>query len=266
LLVYGLTIEGYRMTYRSCTNPVKMFFWGLIALWGMVVTPEALAQTYDFDKGIEVLTEGLISRNKNALKDKKIAVFGIIESKSRKKWEISSHIEDGIVDVLVNSGYTVIERRRIDDVIKREIKRTTELWYDETQVAQFGRLVGADIVVTGRYVKWGSTMLRISIRAISVSQGKVLAVNKVKILTDRITKLLTPEEEPEAPLSPAKKPSPGSVSGQSNDQLESPSPPAPQMGYYCCDQFGNRRCRLVQPMPVGSSCFCFGQGYGYVCQ
>jgi len=252
------------MTLRSFEKPVKMFFWGFIALWGIAVTPEAIAQTYDFDEGIEVLTEGLISKNKNALKDKKIAVFGIIESKSRKKWEISSHIEDGIVDVLVNSGYTVIERRRIDDVIKREIKKTTELWYDETQVAQFGRLVGADIVVTGRYVKWGGTMLRISIRAISVSQGKVLAVNKVKILTDRITELLKPEGGPRPSISPPKKPSPGS--GQPKDQPGSASPPAPQMGYYCCDQFGNRRCRLVQPMPVGSACFCFGQGYGYVCQ
>ena len=233
----------------------------------MSVTTEALAQTYDFDEGIEVLTQGLISRNKDILKDKKIAVFGIIESKSRKKWEISSHIEDGIVDVLVNSGYTVIERRRIDDVVKKEIKTTTELWYDEAQVAQFGKLVGADIVITGRYVKWGRTMLRISIRAIGVSQGKVWGVNKVKILTDRIAELLKPEED--------LKPSPVSETGETKDyprgdhQPDRPvkgSPPAPQMGYYCCDQFGNRRCQLVQPLPVGSSCFCFGQGYGYVCQ
>ena len=241
----------------------------------MSVTPEALAQTYDFDEGIEVLTEGLISKNKDTLKDKKIAVFGIIESKSRKKWEISSHIEDGIVDVLVNSGYTVIERRRIDDVIKKEIKKTTELWYDEAQVAQFGRLVGADIVVTGRYVRWGPTMLRISIRAIGVSQGKVWAVNKVKILTDRIAELLKPEENSKPAMSPSKKPSPGAETGQpkdyprgdpQQDRPESLSPSAPQTGYYCCDQFGNRRCQLVQPLPVGSSCFCFGQGYGYVCQ
>ena len=105
---------------------INFLLWGLVAVWWISVVPKVLAQTYDFDEGIEVLTQGLISRNKGALKDKKIAVFGIIESKSKKKWEISSHIEDGIVDVLVNSGYTVIERRRIDDVIKKEIKKTTE--------------------------------------------------------------------------------------------------------------------------------------------
>lgn len=267
----------YDRICRSCAKPVKTFFWGLIALWGMSVTPEALAQTYDFDEGIEVLTRGLISRNKDALKDKKIAVFGIIESKSKKKWEISSHIEDGIVDVLVNNGYTVIERRRVDDVIKKEIKKTADLWYDEAQVAQFGRLVGADIVVTGRYVKWGRTMLRISIRAIGVSQGKVLAVNKVKILTDRIADLLKPEEGAKPPVSVPEKPSPGSKAKGSQpgdspggyrpeDKSEQLAPPAPQMGYYCCDQFGYKRCQLVQPMPIGSPCFCYGQGYGYVCQ
>ena len=257
----------------------KTFLWGLILLWHIIVAPEVIAQTYDFDEGIEVLTEGLISRNKDALKDKKIAVFGIIESKSKKKWEISSHIEDGIVDVLVNSGYTVIERRRVDDVIKKEIKKTTDLWFDEAQVAQFGRLVGADIVVTGRYVKWGRTMLRISIRAISVSKGKIVAVNKVKILIDRISDLLKSEEGVKPPVSVPEKPSPGSktkVEGSRpgdypggyppKDQSEQLAPPVPEMGYYCCDQFGYKRCRLVQPMPIGSSCFCYGQGYGYVCQ
>ena len=91
-------------------------------MWLGLFVPEVSAQTFDFDEGIKVLTEGLISVRKEALRDKKIAVFGIIESKSRKRWDISSHIEDGIVDVLVNEGYTVIERRRIEDIIKKELR------------------------------------------------------------------------------------------------------------------------------------------------
>lgn len=91
-------------------------------MWLGLFVPEVSAQTFDFDEGIKVLTEGLISVKKEALRDKKIAVFGIIESKSRKRWDISSHIEDGIVDVLVNEGYTVIERRRIEDIIKEGTK------------------------------------------------------------------------------------------------------------------------------------------------
>ena len=37
-------------------------------------------------------------------------------------------------------------------------------------------------------------------------------------------------------------------------------------GNYCCDPSGNRRCTLVESMPIGSSCVCFGQGYGFVCR
>lgn len=33
----------------------------------------------------------------------------------------------------------------------------------------------------------------------------------------------------------------------------------------CCDASGAVRCILVNWTPVGDSCFCFGQGYGYAC-
>ena len=141
---------------------------------------------------------GLISAPKGGLKGEKIAVFGIVESKSGERWEISSHIEDAIVDVLVNKGYTVIERRRIEDIIKKELKNEADLWFDEAQVSRFGKLLGADVVVTGNYVKWGGGTLRVSVRAISVADGKVLAANKVKIQTDRIAELLKPVEKEEA--------------------------------------------------------------------
>lgn len=36
-------------------------------------------------------------------------------------------------------------------------------------------------------------------------------------------------------------------------------------GYYCCDHGGYRRCVLNIPAPVGSMCYCFGQGSGYTC-
>ncbi|MBW2707839.1 MAG: caspase family protein [Deltaproteobacteria bacterium] len=166
-----------------------------MAIWWLPAVPEVLAQTYDFDEGLEAVTKGLISGHKAILKNKKIAVFGIIESKSGNKWEISSHIEDGIVDVLVNNGYRVIERRRIQDVIKKEIKKVTDLWFDQARVAQFGKLVGADFVVTGRYVLWGQGMLKISIRAINVSDGEIVAADKVKVHTDRIANLLKSEEQ-----------------------------------------------------------------------
>ena len=197
-----------RATNRLGKVSINFLFWGLIAIWWLFVVPKGSAQTYDFDEGIEVVTKGLISENKAILKNKKIAVFGIIESKSREKWEISSHIEDGIVDALVNNGYRVIERRRIQDVIKKEIKKVTDQWFDQARVAQFGKLVGADFVVTGRYVLWGQGMLKISIRAINVADGEIVAADKVKVHTDRIANLLKSEEKKkhvkEAKVSPEK--------------------------------------------------------------
>ena len=180
---------------RLARVSINFLLWGLTALWFLSVTPEVSAKTYDFDEGLEAVTTGLISENRRILKNKKIAVFGIIESKSGKKWEVSSHIEDGIVDALVNHGCRVIERRRIQDVIQKEIKKSTDLWFDQARVAQFGKLVGADFVVTGSYVLWGQGMLKISVRAINVSDGEIVAADKVKILTDRIADLLKPEKD-----------------------------------------------------------------------
>jgi TolB-like protein len=174
---------------------INFLLWGLMALCSVSTAPKVSAKTYDFDEGLEAVTKGLISENREILKKKKIAVFGIIESKSGKKWEISSHIEDGIVDALVNHGYRVIERRRIQDVIQQEIKKSTDLWFDQARVAQFGKLVGADFVVTGSYVLWGQGMLKISVRAINVADGEIVAADKVKILTDRIANLLKAEED-----------------------------------------------------------------------
>lgn len=38
------------------------------------------------------------------------------------------------------------------------------------------------------------------------------------------------------------------------------------VGAYCCDQYAARRCVLDFLAPVGSSCFCRGQGWGWACQ
>ena len=37
-----------------------------------------------------------------------------------------------------------------------------------------------------------------------------------------------------------------------------------EMGNYCYDALGNRRCQLLEPAPIGSLCFCPGIGTGVV--
>lgn len=55
--------------------------------------------------------------------------------------------------------------------------------------------------------------------------------------------------------------------GHSAEAVPGPKPiPQPEqvMGAYCCDGNGVRRC-VINPSPVGTGCFCYGQGSGWVC-
>jgi hypothetical protein len=57
--------------------------------------------------------------------------------------------------------------------------------------------------------------------------------------------------------------------GHSADAVSAPGPkPAPQpeqvLGGYCCDANGVRRC-VINPSPVNTGCYCYGQGNGWVC-
>ncbi|MFO7600947.1 MAG: FlgO family outer membrane protein [Candidatus Desulfacyla sp.] len=260
-----------------------LFLCGACLVLGAMAVPKASGQTYDFDEGMKELTSGMISKKENLLKNKRIAVFGIVEGRSGEQWGISSYIEDEIVDAFVNEGFTVVERRRIEDVLQKEIKKGTDLWFDETQIAQFGKLLGAEVVITGRYNRWGNNILRINVRCISVSDGKVLAANRINVHTDRIEDLLEKPQRDEpkntgqkaekskTPAEPSEKeapqPAPSYPQGQSPQPGAYPQQQqAPQYGSFCCDQYGVRRCPLAQPLPLGTPCFCPGVwGTGYTC-
>jgi TolB-like protein len=156
----------------------------------ILAVPPASATTYDFDDGIRELVSELICKKGSLLRNKKIAVFGIVEQTGKEQWLITASIEDGILDALVDEGYNVVERSRIDDVLKRELKKSADQWFDESQVADVGKLLGADAVITGLYTMWGNNALRVSVGCISVSDGRVLAASRVNLHTDRIQNLL----------------------------------------------------------------------------
>jgi len=96
MTISQINARGRKMSANNRSGKVSIncLLWGLMALLWLSVAPNVSAQTYDFDEGLETLTKGLVSENRGILKKRKIAVFGIIESKSGSKWEISSHIED----------------------------------------------------------------------------------------------------------------------------------------------------------------------------
>jgi len=67
------------------------------------------------------------------------------------------------------------------------------------------------------------------------------------------------------------------VFGPSNEAVASPPVATPAVvspindtslwyGDFCCDVWGTRRCLLEDSAPVGARCFCYGQGYGRVCE
>jgi len=60
----------------------------------------------------------------------------------------------------------------------------------------------------------------------------------------------------------------GSGPGEEQEPVEQEqaSPQEQNIGMFCCDAFGNRRCGGNMTLPLGSSCFCPGQGYGIVCR
>jgi hypothetical protein len=59
---------------------------------------------------------------------------------------------------------------------------------------------------------------------------------------------------------------PKADAGPSQDQSQGQTP-GPSGGHQCCDAFGNARCSISNgPLPMGSSCFCYGQGYGLICK
>ncbi len=180
-------MHAYHTRSKAC---VGSFLVALFVLLWTLAVPPASATTYDFDDGLRELVSELISKKGNLLRNKKIAVFGIIEQTRKEQWLITASIEDGILDALVDEGYTVVERSRIDDVLKKELKKSADQWFDESQVADVGKLLGADMVITGLYTLWGNHALRVSVRCISVSDGRVLAARRVNLHTDRIQHLL----------------------------------------------------------------------------
>jgi len=199
-----------------------LVFTCLLANLTLAVHPVS-ATTYDFDDGIRELVSGLLANKGNLLRNQKIAVFGMVEQTGKEQWLITASIEDGILDALVDEGYTVVERSRIDDVLKKELKTSADQWFDESQVADVGKLLGADAVITGDYTLWGNNTLRVSVRCISVSDGRVLAASRVNLHTDRIQHLLK-----KGPAKPEKSHETTPSKSETETRRKDPSPSSPQ--------------------------------------
>jgi len=107
-----------------------------------------------------------------------------------------------------------------------------------------------------------SKSLKIRAEMVNIVTGQVLASSSGKVRLDEIDEALINDYPIAKTEKKAKNIERESQPGYPNVQNSS----EPGMAQYCCDQFGNRRCLLFQPVPVGSPCFCVGQGWGIACE
>ena len=91
------------------------------------------------------------------------------------------HLKKGLRDFFVTdlqgvSGVTLVERGRIDEVLK-EIKMTQSKYFDQATAAKIGKQMGASHILTGSYLclnkKW-----RMDIRVVATATGEILVTGK----------------------------------------------------------------------------------------
>ena len=220
-----------------------------------------------------------------------IVVRSFIDEHSKKRKKLSIEIENSLIDIIIEKfrfkkNIVVLERERIktlDDEFAFDTKG--ELTWDKKMFKK----LGAGFIITGSFTKL-SKYVKIRATMIDILTGQVIASSNGRVYLDEIDPGLIddyPSEEsgarpsergPEpvegqvprsgAPAAPPAGTYPQYPQSQYPSQPQYPQAPAtPQVAaYFCCDGFGNRRCQLYQPVPVGSPCFCIGQGYGVACQ
>lgn len=106
----------------------------------------------------------------------------------------TSGYEEGIVRILEKPltaapDLDIVERADIDKAIG-ELKLTRDRIFDQSTVSRIGRLVGAQRLLLGSYVKIG-TKLRIDARVIDVETGRILASVAREGRPDDLTALVT---------------------------------------------------------------------------
>ena len=87
--------------------------------------------------------------------------------------DLAKDISELMYTELVNTGYfTVIERSQMKSVLKEHELKLTGIMEDTTDAVEFGKLLSANKILTGRVTKIGKTYL-INARIIDIEKGEV---------------------------------------------------------------------------------------------
>lgn len=92
--------------------------------------------------------------------------------------EVSEFIAGELEYIMVDKGFTLIDRVKLDEIRKEQaLQMSGEV--DDSQAVSIGKIAGADVIITGAVTGSGN-LRRLRLRALSTESGRVLAVASEK--------------------------------------------------------------------------------------
>jgi len=83
----------------------------------------------------------------------------------------------------------LVERARLTKVMD-ELQLSHAAIFEEGTAKQIGRMSGADIVIISSFVEFGSKLIEVNAKAVSVETGEIVGVGSVKIPSEIISRLI----------------------------------------------------------------------------
>ncbi len=118
-----------------------------------------------------------------------LAVVGFVESTSRTRLPLSSVLEDDLTSFLTEKRPGHLVAKNNIDTVLRELRITRDDLFDSRHRKQFGKLVSADLLVSGNY--WINRRdVIINIAVIDIESGLALLSHRVKIRKSQFAKYL----------------------------------------------------------------------------
>lgn len=161
------------MTYRNMP---------LVSLAFVLLIPTPLAGQ-DLETGIHELAQAL----SEPLKNRGVEKLAVVEFTDLRGY--ASALDYFIAEemttqlfVISPGEFSVVERRQLDRV-RQEQKLTSSEFFDQESLANVGKVLGLDAVITGTIADMGKS-LRINARAIAVETAEVFAAASTTLLKD----------------------------------------------------------------------------------
>lgn len=153
------------------------------ALLMLFVLLSPLPANADLESSLKTLAQSLV----NDLRGRGIKKLAALDFRDIRGYR--SALDPFLAEELVNQvmlaargEFTFIERRQLDRVISEQ-KLTSSAFFDSTTLAEVGKILGVDGILTGSIADLG-TEVRINARAIAVQTGEVFATASTNVAKD----------------------------------------------------------------------------------